>query len=53
MTINAATWPDGQKSDSITVMTAAQAVSNLGHLKSVKEIHCFSTVHYWRKIQKP
>ncbi|CAL4915011.1 unnamed protein product [Urochloa decumbens] len=31
----------GEKPDSVTVMTAAQAVSELGHLKCVKQIHCF------------
>ena len=31
----------GNKPDSVTVMTAIQAVSELGHLKDVKQIHCF------------
>ncbi|XP_044960662.1 pentatricopeptide repeat-containing protein At4g21300-like [Hordeum vulgare subsp. vulgare] len=31
----------GEKPDSITLMYAVQAVSELGHLKGVKEIHCF------------
>ncbi|KAF8729038.1 hypothetical protein HU200_018349 [Digitaria exilis] len=31
----------GEKPDSITVMAAVQAVSELGHLKGVKQIHCF------------
>ncbi|CAD6204098.1 unnamed protein product [Miscanthus lutarioriparius] len=31
----------GNKPDSVTVMTAIQAVSKLGHLKDVKQIHCF------------
>jgi pentatricopeptide repeat protein len=31
----------GEKPDSVTVMTAAQAASDLGHLKGVKQIHCF------------
>ncbi|RCV44267.1 hypothetical protein SETIT_9G359700v2 [Setaria italica] len=31
----------GEKPDSVTVMTAAQAASELGHLKGVKQIHCF------------
>ncbi|XP_025794258.1 putative pentatricopeptide repeat-containing protein At3g01580 isoform X2 [Panicum hallii] len=31
----------GEKPDSVTVMAAAQAASELGHLKGVKQIHCF------------
>ncbi|XP_010238208.1 pentatricopeptide repeat-containing protein At4g21300 [Brachypodium distachyon] len=31
----------GEKPDSITLIYAVQAVSELGHLKSVKQIHCF------------
>ncbi|EMS47599.1 hypothetical protein TRIUR3_32599 [Triticum urartu] len=32
---------DGEKPDSVTLMYAVQAVSELGHLKGVKEIQCF------------
>ncbi|RLN39466.1 pentatricopeptide repeat-containing protein [Panicum miliaceum] len=31
----------GEKPDSVTVMAATQAASELGHLKGVKQIHCF------------
>lgn len=31
----------GVKPDSVTLMAAAQAASELGHLKGVKQIHCF------------
>ncbi|KAJ1262856.1 hypothetical protein BS78_09G140800 [Paspalum vaginatum] len=31
----------GEKPDSVTVITAVKAVSELGHLKSVKQVHCF------------
>lgn len=31
----------GEKPDSVTAMTAIKAVSELGHLQGVKQVHCF------------